>query len=62
MENKIKNMTQPTGINKPEIAKEQEIVKAAHLSSRTINVQSNNGSAHFEVEVENAFFRIFFGC
>lgn len=56
------NKVQPTGSQKPEINKEQELVKAAHLSSSPINGHSNNGTAHFEVEVEKAFFRIFFGC
>ncbi len=57
------NKVQPTGSQKPEINKSQELVKAAHLSSNPINGRkSNNGTAHFEVEVENAFFRIFFGC
>ncbi|MBD5243189.1 MAG: hypothetical protein HDS60_03780 [Barnesiella sp.] len=63
MEQKIKDMTQPYGSQKPEINKGKEPVKAAHLSSNTINERkSNNGTAHFEVEVENAFFRVFFGC
>lgn len=63
MEQKIMNKVQPTGAQKPEIRKEQELVKAAHLSSNPINGRnSNNGTAHFEVEVEKAFFRIFFGC
>lgn len=62
MEQKIKDMTQPYGSQQPEINKEQELVKAAHLSSNPINgrLMSNNGTAHFEVEVENAFFRVFF--
>lgn len=63
MEQKIEDMTQPYGSQKPEINKEQEKVKAAHLSSNPINGRkSNNGTAHFEVEVEKAFFRIFFSC
>lgn len=63
MEQKIKDMIQPYGSQQPEINKEQELVKAAHLSSNPINGRkSNNGTAHFEVEVEKAFFRIFFGC
>lgn len=63
MEQKIMNKVQPTGSQKPEINKEQELVKAAHLSSNPINDvrKSNNDTAHFEVEVEKAFFRIFFG-
>lgn len=63
MEQKIKNMEYPYSSQKPEISKEQD-VKAAHLSSNPINgkPESNNGTAHFEVEVEKAFFRIFFGC
>lgn len=57
------NKVQPTGTKEPEISKAQELVKAAHLSSNPINGRkSNNGTAHFEVEVEKAFFRIFFGC
>lgn len=63
MDNNFKDMTQPVSSKKPEIIKENEIVKAAHLSSNPINDRkSNNGTAHFEVEVQNAFFRIFFGC
>ena len=64
MEHKIMNKVQLSGSQKPEISKSQEDVKAAHLSSNPINGQpkSNNGTAHFEVEVEKAFFRIFFGC
>lgn len=63
MEQKIKDMTQPSGPRMPEIKEEQENVKAAHLSSNPINgkLESNNGTAHFEVEVHKAFFRIFFG-
>ncbi len=63
MEQKIKNMEYPYSSQKPEISKKQD-VKAAHLSSNPINgkPESNNGTAHFEVEVEKAFFRIFFGC
>lgn len=63
MEQKIKDMTQPSGSRKPEIKEGQEKVKAAHLSSNPINgkLESNNGTAHFEVEVHKAFFRIFFG-
>ncbi|HBN63041.1 MAG TPA: hypothetical protein DD424_03940 [Porphyromonadaceae bacterium] len=63
MEKKIMNKVQPAGSQKPEINKSQELIKAAHLSSNPINGRtSNNGSAHFEVEVNKAFFRIFFGC
>lgn len=48
--------------NQP-VIKGSEDVKASHLSSNPINERkSNNGTAHFEVEVENAFFRVFFGC
>lgn len=63
MEQKIKNMEYPYSSQKPEISKKQD-VKAAHLSSNPINgkPESNNGTTHFEVEVEKAFFRIFFGC
>lgn len=61
MEQKIKNMNQPYSSEKSDIKKAQE-VKASHLSSNPINgrYESNNGTAHFEVEVEKAFFRIFF--
>ena len=63
MEQKILNKVQPYGSKQPEINKSQEDVKAAHLSSNPINGRkSNNGTAHFEVEVEDAFFRVFFGC
>ncbi len=64
MEQKIMNQEpQPSGSKMPEINKSQELAKASHLSSNPINGRkSNNGTAHFEVEVENAFFRIFFGC
>lgn len=62
MEQKIMNKVQPIGTQMPEINKDQALVKAAHLSSNPINGQSNNGTAHFEVEVQKAFFRIFFNC
>lgn len=63
MEKKIMNKVQHIGSQKPEIIKSQELVKASHLSSNPINGRySNNGNAHFEVEVEKAFFSIFFGC
>lgn len=62
MEQKIINKVQPSGSQQPEINKSQEVVKATHLSSNPINGRkSNNGTAHFEVEVEKAFFRVFFG-
>ena len=61
MEKKIKSQSQPKGSSVPEIKKEQD-VKAAHLSSNPINGRSYVGHAHFESEVENAFFRVFFGC
>ena len=63
MEQKIKDMTQPYGSQQPEINKEPELVKAAHLSSNPINgcLKASNGTAHFEAEVENAFFCVFFG-
>lgn len=62
MEQKIKNMEYPYSSQKPEISKKQD-VKAAHLSSNPINgcLKSSNGTAHFEAEVENAFFCVFFG-
>ena len=49
MEQKIKDMTQPYSSQQPEINKEQDLVKAAHLSSNPINgrLKSNNGTAHF---------------
>lgn len=63
MEQIINNMILPASTQKPEIDKGRENVKAAHLSSNPINgSESNDGTAYFEVEVENAFFRIFFGC
>lgn len=66
MEQKIKNTEYPYSSQEPEIISDQESVKASHLSSNPINgkpeIHSNNGMAHFEVEVEKAFFRIFFGC
>ena len=62
MEQKIKELIQPAESLMPEIEKRQKIVKAAHLSSNPINGRhSNNGTAHFEVEVHKAFFRVFFG-
>lgn len=63
MEQKIMKKVQPTNTNKPEISKSQESIKAYHLSSNPINGREPNDSkAHFEAEVESAFFRIFFGC
>lgn len=59
MEQKIKNMEQPTATKQPDIKKAQEEVKASHLSSNPINEMANYGHSHFEVEVYNAFFRIF---
>lgn len=56
MEQKIMNKVQPSSSQQPEINKSQEVVKAAHLSSNPINGrESNNGTAHFEVEVEKRF-------
>ncbi|WP_290393361.1 hypothetical protein [uncultured Duncaniella sp.] len=52
-------MEQPTATKKPESKKAQEGVKASHLSSNPINEISLNGHSHFEVEVYNAFFRVF---
>ena len=61
MEQTTKGMIQPTAAPRPEISAEQELVKASLLSSNPINGRhSNNGTAHFEVEVQNAFFKIFF--
>lgn len=59
MEQKIMNKKQSSASKKPEINKSRANVKAAHLSSNPINDKANNGTAHFEVEVENAFFRVF---
>lgn len=39
MEQKIINKLQPTGSRKPEINKEQDVVKTSHLSSNPINGQ-----------------------
>ena len=49
-------MEYPTAHRSLEISKKQD-VKAAHLSSNPINgkPESNNGTAHFEVEVEKRF-------
>lgn len=60
MKQKLINKIQPSGAQMPEIDKVQELVKASHLSSSPINDISNYGTAHFEVEVGNAFFRVFF--
>lgn len=61
MEQKILNKVQPAGSQMPEINKARK-VKTSLLSSNPINGREyNNGNAHFEVEVEKAFFRIFFG-
>ncbi len=59
MEKKIhKTKAQPSGAKNPNIEQEQEInIKAAHLSSKPINDIPTN--SHFEVEVQNAFFRVF---
>lgn len=62
MEQIITAKIQPSDSREPQSIKEQDLVKAAHLSSNPINGQSNNGTAHFEVEIEKAFFRVFFGC
>ena len=59
MEQKIKNMEQPTATQKPDSKKAQKGVKASHLSSNPINEVDNHGHSHFEVEVHNAFFRVF---
>lgn len=59
MNQKIKNMEQPTATKQPDSKKAQKGVKASHLSSNPINEVSFNGHSHFEVEVHNAFFRVF---
>lgn len=61
MEKKIKSQPQPKESSMPQINMNQD-VKAAHLSSNPINGRYYVGHAHFEAEVENAFFRVFFGC
>jgi len=59
MNQKNKNMEQPTATQKPDSKKAQKGVKASHLSSNPINEVPNYGHSHFEVEVYNAFFRVF---
>lgn len=47
---------------KSQIKNKQADVKAAHLSSNPINNTHHHiGNAHFEVEVQKAFLKIFFG-
>lgn len=59
MKTTIKNMAQPSTTRKPDIKKAQKEVKASHLSSNPINEDADFGHSHFEVEVYNAFFRVF---
>lgn len=59
MNQKTKNMEQSRGPQKPDSKKAQKGVKAAHLSSNPINEVADYGHSHFEVEVHNAFFRVF---
>lgn len=49
-----------SGSPKPEIKKKEVIVKASHPSSNPMNGAAySHDHSHFEVEVYNAFFRIF---
>lgn len=48
-----------SGSSKPEIKKEEVIVKAAHPSSNPINEAPKSNHSHFETAVHNAFFRVF---
>jgi len=59
MNQKIKNMEQPVTSQNPDSKKAQKGVKASHLSSNPINESAEYGHSHFEVEVYNAFFRVF---
>lgn len=58
------DMEQPTITQRPDSAKAQKGVKASPLSSNPINEIPNSGHAScFEVEVHNAFFKVFgFNC
>lgn len=59
METKKSTPSNLSGSSKPEIKKEEVIVKASHPSSNPMNGQSSHNHSHFEVEVHNAFFRVF---
>ena len=59
METKKSTPTYLSVSSKPEINKEEDIVKASHPASNPINGQLSNNHSHFEVEVYNAFFRVF---
>lgn len=59
METKKSTPSNLYGPSKPEIKKEEMIVKASHPSSNPMNGQSSHNHSHFEVEVYNAFFRVF---
>ncbi len=48
-----------SGSSKPEIKNAEENVKAALPSSNPINEHYSPNHSHFEVEVFNAFFRVF---
>lgn len=59
METKNSTPANLSGSSKPEIKKAEVIVKASHPFSNPMNGQSTNNHSHFEVEVYNAFFRVF---
>lgn len=59
MEQKTKKMEQPASSQKPDSKKAKKEVKASLLSSNPINEAADYGHSHFEVEVHNAFFRVF---
>lgn len=59
MNQKNKNMEQPTNTKNPDSKKSQEDVKASHLSSNPINEVAEYKAIHFESEVRKAFFRVF---
>lgn len=59
METKKSTPRNLSGFSKPEIKKKEVIVKAAHPSSNPMNGAYSPYHSHFEVEVHNAFFRVF---
>lgn len=60
MNQEIMNIEQPSVASKPDSKEARKSVKASRLSSNPINEVPNCGHASaFEVEVFNAFFRVF---
>ena len=59
METKKLTPANLSGSFKSEIKMEEVIVKASHPSSNPMNGRFAHNHSHFEVEVHNAFFRVF---